>query len=82
MRAFPETVLVIDRIENMARSQVSEFITKIRQMLNEIASSSTIHALISGTPVEDIERALNGVRVVAEDTECRGKSIIIPFLSW
>ena len=77
MRAFPQTFVLIDMVENRARSQVPELLTKIRQMLNEMAPSSNIHALIVGTPVEDVEKALNGVRVVAEDTECKGRAFAI-----
>lgn len=79
MSVFPKTVILIEEIENMARPQIFDFLTKIRQMLNEMASSSQIHALISGTPVEEVKKALNGVRVFAEDTEYRGNvSIILP----
>lgn len=71
MRVFPTTVILIDEIENLARPQIFNFLTKIRQILNEMASSSNIHALITGTPVEEVKKALSGVRVVAEDTEYR-----------
>lgn len=72
MSVFPKTVILIEEIENMARPQIFDFLTKIRQMLNEMASSSNVHALIAGTPVEEVTKALNGVRVFAEDTEYRG----------
>ena len=77
MRAFPETFVMIDQIENLARSEVPEFLAKVRGIINELAASFNVHLLITGTPVEEVSRALSGVRVVSEDIECRGISFTI-----